>query len=114
MIDPCGVAGGRHPGQGTGGAGAQFENSTLARQGDFGSHLPAMEPQATWVAGSSAEVGWTVMANHGGGYSYRLAPAGQPLTEELFQKLPLDFVGNSILRFVQEVEHSKDQARRCS
>ena len=45
------------------------------------------------------EVGWTVSAHHGGGYAYRLAKADEPLTEENFRKLPLDFVGNSILRW---------------
>merc|ERR1712032_698700 len=30
---------------------------------------------------------------------YRLAPLGEPLTEETFRKIPLDFVGNSILRW---------------
>ena len=35
------------------------------------------------------EVSWSVMANHGGGYQYRLAPAKGPLTEEVFQKMPL-------------------------
>ena len=39
-------------------------------------------------------MGWTVAANHGGGYAYRLAPADAPLTEETFRKMPLDFVGN--------------------
>jgi hypothetical protein len=37
--------------------------------------------------------------HHGGGYAYRLAPADGPLTEETFRKMPLDFVGNSILRW---------------
>lgn len=48
-------------------------------------------------------VGWTIMANHGGGYAYRLAPATQPLTEQTFRKLPLDFVGKSILRWDGDV-----------
>ena len=33
-----------------------------------------------------------VLNNHGGGYSYRVCPAGEKLTEECFQKHPLDFV----------------------
>ena len=99
VIDSCGVAGGRHPGQGIGGAGASFENTSVARQGDRGSALPPMAPQATWRAGALAEVGWTVMANHGGGYAYRLAPAGGPLTEETFGRTPLDFEGRSALRW---------------
>ena len=45
------------------------------------------------------EAGWTVSAHHGGGYAYRLAPVDGPLTEEAFRKMPLDFVGNSILRW---------------
>eukprot|EP01047_Picozoa_sp_COSAG01_P008024 COSAG01_NODE_311_length_19072_cov_73.511727_12_plen_145_part_00 len=36
---------------------------------------------------------------HGGGYSYRLAPATGPLTEEAFGKMPLDFVGQQSLRY---------------
>lgn len=31
-------------------------------------------------------------ANHGGGYQYRLCPLEDELTEECFQKHPLDFV----------------------
>jgi len=99
VIDSCGSAGGRFPGQGIGGAGAQFENSSVARAGDIGSSLPAMASQASWRLGTAVEVGWTVMANHGGGYTYRLAKKGAPLTEETFRKLPLDFTGNSILRW---------------
>eukprot|EP00939_MAST-03C_sp_MAST-3C-sp1_P000416 g416.t1 len=99
VIDACGVAGGRFRGQGTGGAGAQFQNSSLAKQYDLGSELPAMLPQAAWKIGDAVEVGWTVQANHGGGYAYRLAPADAPLTEDTFRKTPLDFVGLSKLRW---------------
>ena len=66
VIDACGSAGGRFPGQGTGGAGAQFQNSSFAEAGDVGSKLPATPPQATWRTGSLVEVGWTIMAHHGG------------------------------------------------
>merc|ERR1719440_1107481 len=99
VIDACGVAGGRIPGQGIGGAGASFQNSSVAKMGDIGSQLPPLHSGTVWEAGSSVEVGWTVMANHGGGYAYRLAPANSALTEETFQKMPLDFVGPSILRW---------------
>ena len=34
---------------------------------------------------------WNVRNNHGGGYSYRLCPGTEPLTEECFKKHPLDF-----------------------
>ena len=39
------------------------------------------------------QVTWSLTANHGGGYQYRLCPEGQNLTEECFQKMPLDFIG---------------------
>lgn len=99
VIDACGMAGGRHPGQGIGGAGAQYQNTSLAKEGEYGSKLPGMPPQATWKAGDSVEVGWTLTAHHGGGYAYRLAPADGPLTEEEFRKMPLDFAKGSTLRW---------------
>ena len=42
---------------------------------------------------------WTIEANHGGGYQYRLAPADEPLTEAAFQLTPLPFVGKQRLRW---------------
>jgi len=98
VLDSCGAAGGRHKGQGIGGAGAQYQNTSLAKEGDLGSGLPAMEG-TSWKAGASYEVGWVIAANHGGGYAYRLAPADAPLTEETFRKLPLQFEGESALRW---------------
>ena len=63
LIDSCGSAGGRLPGQPTGQAGAQYRNTSLSHEGMLGSTLPPMASQATWKAGSSYEVGWTVAAN---------------------------------------------------
>eukprot|EP00051_Salpingoeca_urceolata_P026278 m.476717 g.476717 ORF g.476717 m.476717 type:complete len:496 (+) comp20624_c0_seq1:318-1805(+) len=54
---------------------------------------PAMAD--TWVAGEEAEVVWNIVANHGGGYSYRLCPASGDLTEECFQSNHLDFASDS-------------------
>jgi len=99
VLDSCGAAGGRLPGQGIGHAGASYQNSSLAKLGELGSRLPPMPSQATWQAGSNVEVGWTLRAQHGGGYSYRLAPADAPLTEETFRKIHVDFVGQSFLRW---------------
>ena len=66
-----------------------------------------------WAAGKLAEVGWTVMANHGGGYAYRLAPAdGRPLTEAEFRKIPLDFEGHSALRW-DGLEGTRRMATAC-
>lgn len=99
MIGACGSAGGRLPGQPIGAAGAQFRNTSRIKEGNLGSKLPPMPSQALWKAGHSYEVGWTVAANHGGGYAYRMAPLNSPLSEATFHKMPLNFDGPSILRW---------------
>ena len=50
-----------------------------------------------WRAGGLAEVGWGIIANHGGGYNYRLCrrPEEGVVTEECFQATPLSFHGDS-------------------
>ena len=53
-------------------------------------HTPGLYP---WKAGEKVHVSWSITANHGGGYQYRLCPESSNLTEECFQKMPLDFVG---------------------
>jgi hypothetical protein len=40
-----------------------------------------------------------VLCSDGGGYSYRLCPRTEKLTEECFQRMPLDFTGLSSLRW---------------
>merc|ERR1711879_284508 len=60
-----------------------------------GSKLPALEGMKTeWVAGGTAEVGWMIGANHGGGYTYSVCPKSEPLTEACFQAHSISFVGN--------------------
>ena len=70
-------------------------------------HWPGEIPITPWFAGSNQEVQWYVGANHAGGYSYRLCklPEGgiKELTEECFQEIPLDFVGDN-----QWVVYGKD------
>ena len=65
-------------------------------------------PVTEWVAGSYQEVAWYVSANHAGGYSYRLCKVSDggisELTEECFQKNPLEFVGEQ-----QWVQYAKDR-----
>jgi len=99
VIDSCGSAGGRIASQGNGGFGAQYQNTTHAKVGDLGSQLPHTPSGTTWESGATVEVSWTLQANHGGGYSYRLCPLGEDLTEECFKKIPLDFVGPSVFRW---------------
>lgn len=85
----CGVYGGRE----------DFVLGSSGRlQGFFppgvnGLELPAKSP-TVWPKGSTQEVAWAITANHGGGYSYRLCPKGENITEECFQKTVLRFVGD--------------------
>lgn len=100
VIDSCGSAGGRLPGQGIGNAGRGMINTSLTKLADAGSRtLKPFHTGTVWTAGSAVEVGWMQEAWHGGGYSYRLCPAEKQLTEECFAKMPLAFVGNSSLRY---------------
>lgn len=102
MYDPCGVAG-ASPSNNSQAAGG-WGYTTGYPQGFKGSHLPPLaEPKVVWTVGGQAEVSWTTMANHGGGYQYSLCPLveGEVLTEECFQKFPLDFVDdNQTLRYI--------------
>jgi len=64
-----------------------------------------------WKIGSRVEAFFGLLANHGGGYSYRLCkvpPEGNSgLTEECFQKTPLHFSGNQ-----QWVQYGEDESTR--
>jgi len=68
-------------------------------------------PVTQWKSGDVVEVGWGIVANHGGGYSYRLCKVPQEgishLTEKCFQETPLDFVGD-----VQWVQYGLDEHTR--
>jgi hypothetical protein len=99
VFDGCGMAGGKPPPRGTR-FGAEYFNTTLSKQGDLGSKsLPKSHTGVVWRAGSTVEVSWAIEANHGGGYQYRLCPAGEPATEACFQRTPLAFTGSQALRW---------------
>jgi hypothetical protein len=60
------------------------------RAGWKGTELPESQDQQWWHAGSIVRMSWSpFIANHGGGYQYRLCPAHANLTEECFQRMPL-------------------------
>jgi len=101
VLDSCGMAGGT---QTAGGYGAQYKTTPHARQGDLGSKLRKTPSGTVWRVGAEVEVGWTIQANHGGGYQYRLCPTSEPLTEECFQKTPLPFTGMQSFRWADGVE----------
>jgi len=64
-----------------------------SKQGLDGAHLPAM-PATKWQLGSEQEVGFSLTANHGGGYQWRLCKVSDGVSEECFQKTPLAFAGD--------------------
>jgi hypothetical protein len=90
--EPCGLAGGWYT---KGQAGNGGDPPPGIPQGTRGTELSKLLTQTVWIAGSTAEVAWGITANHGGGYQYRICPAGSKLTEECFQKIPLEFSGNT-------------------
>lgn len=84
----CGVAGGNElpiPNGGNAPPGV--------RQGLNGLELPETAP-TVWKKGDVVEVAWAVMANHGGGYSWRLCKKSNNISEECFQQQVLRFAGN--------------------
>ena len=104
VLDPCGVAGGTRgaPPPGSNPFGIVYLNTTYARAGDFGSLLPWRDTGVVWTAGDIVDVSWTLNANHGGGYYYRLCKLpedGSPVTEACFQRTPLVFMGKTRLRW---------------
>jgi len=93
--EPCGIAGGwYHDGEKY--AGTQAPPGVA--QGASGLQFPynqSLYAKTEWVAGTAAEVAWSMNANHGGGYQYRLCPAHSEQTEACFQAGSLKFAGNT-------------------
>lgn len=99
VLDPCGVITGDQPGE---------HVDDAPKPGTRGSELPATKgPQ--WAAGSQQDVSWSLYANHGGGYAYRLCPKSSNLTEECFQRQHLQFVGNK-----SWIQYGDDESNRTA
>ena len=107
----CGRAGGGPVRSYNGGTAKEFG---LVQNQD-GAELPRA-PAATWQRGSTVEVAWAINANHGGGYQYRLCPAGQPPTEACFQRTPLPFAAapTQWLEWTQTWGGNHTQTRRVA
>merc|ERR1711970_426913 len=102
VFSPCGVAGGNPDGCPSGSMNnGEYQDCPGGGFG-FGPSAEDVEfPRAVttdWVRGQRAEVGWGIIANHGGGYSYRLCKVPEEgmsaITEECFQQGHLDFAGD--------------------
>lgn len=88
VMDPCGVVSG---GQNH----APYYHPSI-KDSTKGSQLPELPgPKPIWPQGSEQDVAWNIIANHGGGYAYRLCPKSSDLTEDCFQRGHLEFAGNT-------------------
>ena len=98
VFSPCGIAGGNPFGvEGC----DDFQNDKFCTWGGYSYGPDARDIDwedsvwTEWSRGESVRVGWSMDANHGGGYSYRLCKVGVDgpggVTEECFQKTPLQF-----------------------
>lgn len=81
MHDACGLSGAYTVGPGVDGYPPLFP----------GSQIKSQENVTVWKAGGLEEVAWSIWANHGGGYSYRLCPKNSPFTEDCFSSNILEF-----------------------
>merc|ERR1712060_797234 len=61
-----------------------------------------------WTMGSIQQVGWSIWANHGGGYAWRLCPASDnidDITEDCFRRTPLEFSDDySIVEWINKTQ----------
>jgi len=69
-------------------------NYQLWPLGMDGMDLPATDA-TEWTLGDTVEVAFAMLANHGGGYSYRLCPKTSKISEECFQQNVLRFHGDA-------------------
>jgi len=117
VFSGCGAAGGnpkgcpegtpKRPGQDCGGDyKGGFSYGPRAEDFDFKNVYTTQ-----WKRGANEEVGWSMSANHGGGYAYRLCkiPEGgrSQLTEECFQSTHLKFASTQ-----SWIQTGKDQSTR--
>lgn len=95
IMNPCGVAGGDTKQGSAGNGGDRPFGYNIGDKGTEMRNGAAAFPKRQWVAGGVAEVSWAIIANHGGGYAYRLCPKNSEQTEECFQAGHLQFVGDT-------------------
>jgi len=103
VASPCGLAGGGAlPGSWLSDSLQEHIRSgavspPFVRRGFDGRDVPP-GPRTSWRRGTAQEVAWSIFANKGGGYAYRLCPKSSAhdgaLSEECFQSGHLKFASN--------------------
>jgi len=92
VMNPCGVSAG---GDKQGSAGNGNDKPPGYDYGALGTEMRnGADEHRIWKAGEAVDVAFAIVANHGGGYQYRLCPKDAEQTEECFQRTPLEFVGD--------------------
>jgi len=108
----CGVAGGNPYGCPEGAPQGECPGGGFS-YGPFAEEYEFQDVQVTeWEQGSVVEAAWGIIANHGGGYSYRLCKVPEEglysgVTEECFQATPLRFHGDN-----QWIQYGVDASTR--
>lgn len=109
IYSPCGLAGG---GKTFNLPNGDMTSGTKVAQGyDGRDPLPYSTPVPTvWRRGAEVEVGWSITANHGGGYAYRLCPKTSSRVEEAcFQTHHLSLKGD-----LSWIQHGNDTSKRTA
>jgi len=117
VFTPCGAAGGNPYGCPEGSQPGPGQDCGQPYGGGFAYGAKAEDYQfqevvtTEWTAGEKALVGWGQIANHGGGYQYRLCKMPEEgksaLTEECFQRMPLEYASD-----VQWVQFGPDESTK--
>lgn len=114
IFSPCGVAGGNPNGCPIGALASDCAGGGYS-YGPRAEHLQLNNSMITnWSVGGVEEVAWGFVANHGGGYSYRLCKVDNldavgSISEDCFQEIPLDFVGDT-----QWIQYGEDNRNRTA
>jgi len=70
---------------------AKYTTTKYAKVGMAGKALPPAPTGIVWKRGEVVTTSWSIRANHGGGYQYRLCPVSEEATEKCFFRNPLEF-----------------------
>jgi len=118
LHSPCGVAGGNPDGCPVGAPPGEDTFDCFGVGYSYGPRAETVEFPAVvtteWTRGDVAEVAWGIVANHGGGYSYRLCKVPEDvgvagITEEVCQKGVLEFASD-----MQWVQYGRDENTRVA
>jgi len=113
----CGTAGGGPKSYPNGGTIYRIVASFAkhVKQGDDSLNvLPPLAKPTVWKRGGVEEAIWSMHANHGGGYSYRLCNKKGTISEECFQRTVLNMSGKTQFYQIGDDESTRQEIPRVS